>query len=123
MVQIIVTGYGPALEEGDRYNVSHQRRIGAGVRIDDHERPVNGLPGLAAALYLHPPDEDLKLEVLRGGQRLAVIVPAIRHRDEGYDLADLIDPRNAMEGLGVFMAHLDGGLRAPAEDRRSQGPW
>ena len=34
VVQVMVTGYGPAVEEGDHYNVSHQRRIGSGVIVD-----------------------------------------------------------------------------------------
>ncbi len=100
----------------------------AGLRPQDvidavDGRPVSGVPGFAAALYLHPADEDLKLEVLRGAKRMTVVVPALQHRDEGYDLADFIDPRNAMEGLGVFMVDLDvGGLRRPLlPARKSSG--
>ncbi len=95
----------------------------AGLRLQDiidavDERPVTGIPGFAAALYLHPPDEDLKLEVLRGSRRMSVVVPAMQRRDEGYDLADLIDPRNAMEGLGVFMVDFDSRLRTPLSPYR-----
>jgi serine protease Do len=77
--------------------------------VDD--RQVVGLPGFAAALYLHPSDEDLKLVVLRGGQKIAVVVPARQHNDKGDDLTDFIDPRNVIDGLGVFMASLDDRLR------------
>jgi S1-C subfamily serine protease len=50
-----------------------------GLRLQDiiesvDDRQVVGLPGLAAALYLHPADEDLKLEVLRGRRRISVVV-------------------------------------------------
>ena len=88
----------------------------AGLKLQDiidtvDGRQVTGIPGFAAALYLHPPDEDLKLEMLRGQQRISVVLPAMQHRDEGYDLADFIDPRNVMEGLGVFMVDLDDRLR------------
>ncbi len=69
--------------------------------VDD--RQIVGLPGFAAVLYLHPADEDLKLEVLRGRQKISVLVPAIQRKDERYDLADFIDPRNVIDGLGVFM--------------------
>jgi serine protease Do len=99
----------------------------AGLRLQDiidavDERQVTGVPGFAAALYLHPPDEDLKLEVLRGPQRISMVVPAMQHRDEGYDLADFIDPRNVMEGLGVFMVDLDDRLRRPlSATRKSSG--
>jgi serine protease Do len=85
-------------------------------------RQVVGLPGLAAALYLHPADEDLKLEVLRGRQRISVVVPAVQRRDVRYDLADFIDPRNAIDGLGVFMVDLDERFRSPlAITRKSSG--
>ncbi|MBV9727512.1 MAG: trypsin-like peptidase domain-containing protein [Gammaproteobacteria bacterium] len=99
----------------------------AGLQVQDivdavDERPVAGVPGFAAALYLHPPDEDLKLEVVRGAKRISLRVPAMQHRDEGYDLADFIDPRNAMEGLGVFMIDLNDRLRSPfGPTRKSSG--
>lgn len=90
----------------------------AGLRLQDvvnavDGRQVAGLPGFAAALYLHPTDEDLKLEVLRDRQRLSLVVPAMQHRDERYDLADFIDPRNVIDGLGVFMVDLDERVRSP----------
>src|SRR5208282_195212 len=89
----------------------------AGLRLQDvidavDGRQVVGLPGLAAALYLHPADEDLKLDVLRGRDRVSLAVPAVRRRDVRYDLADFIDPRNAIDGLGVFMADLDDRLQS-----------
>src|SRR5208282_3188498 len=74
-----VTPLGPAAAAGLR----SQDIIDA---VDD--RQVVGLPGLAAALYLHPADEDLKLEVLRDRQKISVVVPAVQRKDERYDLAD-----------------------------------
>lgn len=90
----------------------HGPAAAAGLRLQDiidtvDDRQVVGLPGFVAALYLHPPDEDLKLEVLRGQQKLALVVPAVQQRDERYDVADFIDPRNLIDGLGVFMIDLD----------------
>ena len=85
----------------------------AGLRLQDivdavDGQQVVGLPGFAAALYLHPVDEDLKLELLRDGVKLAVVLPATRHMDDQQNLADLIDPRNLIDGLGVFVVALDG---------------
>ena len=77
-----------------------------------------GIPGFAAALYLHPRDEDLKLEVLRGRERIAVVVPGIQHKDQRYDLSDFIDPRNLIDGLGVFMVELDERFRRPSSGTR-----
>ena len=89
----------------------------AGLRSQDiidavDDRQVVGLPGFAAALYLHPADENLKLEVLRGRQKISVVVPAKQRTDERHDLADFIDPRNVIDGLGVFMVDLDERLRS-----------
>jgi serine protease Do len=78
--------------------------------VDGHQ--VAGLPGFAAALYLHPGDDDLKLEILRGPEKIAVVLPAMQHKDEQYNLADLIDPRNVIDGLGVFVVALDGRLHS-----------
>jgi serine protease Do len=96
----------------------------AGLKCQDiieavDERQVAGLPGFAAALYLHPLDEDLKLDVLRGRQKMRVVVPALRHTDEEHELADLIDPRNVVDGLGVFMNDLDDRLRSPLYGTRN----
>ncbi|MBV8803826.1 MAG: trypsin-like peptidase domain-containing protein [Sinobacteraceae bacterium] len=74
-------------------------------------RPVFGLPGFTAALYLHPADEDLKMNVLRGAQKISLVVPALQHRDKRDDLADLIDPRNVIDGLGICAAELDDRIR------------
>jgi len=96
----------------------------AGLRSQDiidavDDRQVVGLPGFAAALYLHPGDEALKLEVLRGRQRISVVVPAVQRKDVRYDLADFIDPRNVIDGLGVFAVDLDERLRSPLSNRRN----
>ena len=95
----------------------------AGLRSQDiidtiDGREVLGIPGFAAALYLHPRDEDLKLEVLRGRERIAVVVPGIQHKDQRYDLSDFIDPRNLIDGLGVFMVELDERFRRPSSGTR-----
>lgn len=88
--------------------------------VDGHQ--VVGLPGFAAALYLHPADEDLRLEVLRGQEKIAVVLPALQHRDEELNLADLLDARNVLEGLGVFVVALDDRFRgALSVPRNSAG--
>jgi serine protease Do len=74
-------------------------------------RQVFGLPGFTAALYLHPVDEDLNMEVLRGAAKISVVVPALQHRDKRDDLTDLFDPRNVVDGLGVCVVDLDSRIR------------
>jgi serine protease Do len=72
---------------------------------------VFGLPGFTAALYLHPADQDLEVDVLRGSKKISVVVPALQHRDKRVDLADLIDPHNVIDGLGVCVVDLDNRIR------------
>ena len=62
------------------------------------------------------------MDVLRGSQKLSVVVPALRHRDKRDDLADLIDPRNVIDGLGVCVVDLDERIRpAVLPSRHSSG--
>jgi serine protease Do len=69
---------------------------------------VPGLSGFAAALYLHPPDEILTAEVLRGTEKLSIEISAMRARDRIDQLADLADPvKNRIEPLGIFALNLD----------------
>jgi serine protease Do len=70
------------------------------IAVDGH--PITGLPGLTASLYLHPPDEEVTVVVLRGSQKLSLKILAIEHRDDMDQLADLVDPKNRIGGLGVF---------------------
>ncbi|MCU1293407.1 MAG: peptidase and chymotrypsin/Hap [Bryobacterales bacterium] len=89
----------------------------AGVRVRDIVYSVDGqqivgLPGFTAALYMHPPDETLTLVVLRGSQRISLLIPAQQHRDEEDDLADFIDPHNLIGRLGVFVLDFSDKLSA-----------
>jgi len=89
----------------------------AGIKVQDivvaiDGRPILGLPGLTAALYLHPPDQVVRLDVLRGSQKLSLNVPAIEDQDKEDHLADFINPSNRISRLGVYVMDLDDQLRA-----------
>jgi S1-C subfamily serine protease len=43
----------------------------------------------------------------------------MQHKDEQYNLADLIDPRNVIDGLGVFVVALDDRLSTPFSSPRN----
>lgn len=95
----------------------------AGLRVRDvvysvDGRQIFGLPGFMAALYTHPPDEPLCLEVLRGSEKISLYVPAVEHHDREDDLADFIDPQNLIAHLGVFVHPLDDKVRAALPDLR-----
>jgi len=95
----------------------------AGLKIQDivvavDGRPILGLPGLTAALYLHPPDEVVELEVLRGTKKLALNVPAIPYHDSADQLADFIDPNNRIGRLGIYVMDFDARVRAAMPNLR-----
>jgi len=75
-------------------------------------QPILGMTGFAAALYLHPPDQVLKINALRATEKLSFNVPAIPVRDRMEQLVDVADPRKSHIGpLGVLGMDLNGQLR------------
>lgn len=81
-------------------------------------RPILGLSGLTALLYLHPPDEVVRLEILRGSEHLSLNVSAIEAHDQADQLVDFIDPNNRIGRLGIFARNFDDRLRAAMPDVR-----
>jgi len=80
----------------------------AGLQVQDivlraDDRRVETLPAFSSALYLHRLDEVLKLEVLRGEQRITLYIPAIEHRDAMDKLFDAADPEKSLvPRLGIL---------------------
>ncbi len=82
-------------------------------------RPILGLSEFAAALYIHPPDQVLKINALRGTQPLSMEVPAMRVRDRMDQLVDVADPiKSRVEQLGIFGLNFDGELHSLVPDMR-----
>jgi serine protease Do len=95
----------------------------AGIKVQDivqaiDGRPILGLPGLTAALYLHPPDEAVRVDILRGQQKLTLNVPAFEHHDKEDQLADFIDPGNRIGRLGVYVMDLNDKVAGAMSDVR-----
>ena len=95
----------------------------AGVKTGDivysvDGRRIAGLPAFAAALYLHSPDQALPLEVLRGTEKVSLIVPAVQHHDSADDLKDFINAQNLVDRLGVFVCDLDKNVSSALDDVR-----
>src|SRR5271166_412385 len=81
------------------------------VRADD--RLIGTLPAFTAALYLHPLDEVIKLEVLRGTERKTLYIAALEMKDPMDALPDLANPRdNLVSRLGILALTLDDRLRS-----------
>ena len=80
------------------------------VAIDD--RPILGLPDFTAALYLHPIDRVLNIDVLRGTGRLSFKVPVTAYHDTVAELSDLPDlQKSLVRKLSIFVTELDGRVR------------
>ena len=90
----------------------------AGVKIGDivvsaDGRLIGTLPAFTAALYLHPLDEVLKLEVLRGSERKTFFIAALEMKDPMDALPDLANSReNLVARLGILALTLDDRLRS-----------
>jgi len=96
----------------------------AGLKIQDIVLAADGrrtatLSAFSAALYLHPLDQVLKLEVLRGQESKTLYIPAIEHRDRMDQLMDAVDPEKSLiPRLGILAIDLTDQLRSMVTDLR-----
>jgi len=66
-------------------------------------RPILGMPAFAAMLYQHPTDQPVKIDVLRGTEKLSLNVSGTLAPDRISQLADLADPLHGrIEPLGIL---------------------
>jgi serine protease Do len=88
------------------------------VAIDG--RQILGFPDVIMALYLHPPDQVLKVDVLRGVDPLSFGVFAKVYHESIDDLADIPGlQKSLVRKLNVFVTDLDSDLRPLLRDPRS----
>jgi serine protease Do len=98
----------------------------AGLKIQDivlgiDNRPVLGLPDLVAALYLHPVDQVLKIDVLRGTNRMSLNVPAVVYHEKIDELADIPElQKSLIRKLSIFVTELDGSAKQLLQGARSE---
>jgi serine protease Do len=88
----------------------------AGLQVQDivltaDDRRIETLPAFSAALYLHPLDSTLKLEVLRGSEKKTLHIPAIEKRDAMDQFMDAAE-KSLVPGLGIFAMDLNDQLRS-----------
>ncbi len=89
------------------------------LAIDDH--PILGLPDFMAALYLHPADQIIKIDVLRGMSRMSFNIPVKVYHDKLEELADVPDlQKSLLRELSVFVTDLDGSVRSALAGVRSE---
>jgi serine protease Do len=83
------------------------------IVISADGRSIGTLPAFTSALYLHPLDASLKLEVLRGGERKTLFIAALEMKDPMDALPDLVNSRdNLIPQLGILGLDLDDQLRS-----------
>ncbi len=87
------------------------------LRVDGH--PILDLTAFTAALYTHPPDQVLGIDVLRATQKLSFNVPAILASDRMDQLADVADPtKSHIPTLGILGLDFSDKLRSLLPDVR-----
>jgi serine protease Do len=97
----------------------------AGLHIGDivvsiDHRPIFGVPGCTAALYLHPLDEPVAMEVLRGKKTVSLTIPVLEHHEEIDQLADVANlQNNLLPQLGVFVVELNKEVKGVLHGLRS----
>jgi len=67
-------------------------------------RNIISLHNFSTALMLHPLEEPLQMVILRGAEKVPLVIPALP-RGEGIEhLEDLVNPANRVGRLGIFAA-------------------
>jgi len=94
----------------------------AGLKIGDivvraDGRAISTLPAFTSALYLHPLDEVLKLEILRLTpqktiERKTLFIPVLEMKDTMDSLSDLVSNNNLVPRLGILGLDLNDDLRS-----------
>jgi len=96
----------------------------AGLHVGDivvsaDDRPIDTLPALTAALYLHPVDEPLRIVIKRGEEQQTLLVPVVEKRDPMEKMIDEVDPdKSLVEPLGVLAVGLNDQFRSVIGDLR-----
>ena len=96
----------------------------AGLKVDDivlaaDDRPIDTLPAFMGALYLHPVDQVLKLEILRGSDKKTLFIPVLQEKHQMDQLLDLADSQNNLvPQLAILAVSLDDRVRAMIADLR-----
>lgn len=90
----------------------------AGIKPEDVILAVDGhlmldLHMFAAALYQHPLDQVVKIDLLRGTHKLSLSVPAIPARDRMDEFAGMADPiKSHIGSLGILVLDFNDDLRS-----------
>jgi serine protease Do len=96
----------------------------AGLKVGDialaaDDRPIDTLPGFMGALYLHPVDQVLKLDLLREGEKKTLFIPVLQEKHQMDQLLDLADSQNSLvPQLAILAVTIDDKVRPMIADLR-----
>ena len=99
----------------------------AGLKIGDiivtaDDRPINTLPELSAAMYLHPLDQVMKVVVLRGNDKKTMEIAVVEHRDAMDKAVDNVDPQKSLiPRLAILAVDLTADMQSIIGDMRIPG--
>jgi len=99
----------------------------AGMKPGDVVLAVDGdrtlsLIGFTAALYQHPSDQVLRVDVLRGAEKLSFRVSGVPVHDRTERLADVPDPmKSRVDRLGILGLDVNDNVRSLLPDMRVSG--
>jgi len=97
----------------------------AGLQLNDivlavDGRPILGLPDFIMALYVHPLDQVVKIDVLRGVNPMSFYVSVKVYHETIEDLADVPGlQKSLVRKLNIFVTDLDGEVRPLLQGTRS----
>jgi len=98
----------------------------AGLRAEDvvvaiDDRQIIALPDFIAALYLHPVEQDLKVDVLRGATPMSFKIPVAVYHDSTDELSEIPElQKTLIWQLSVFVADLDDKVKSLLHTDRSE---
>jgi serine protease Do len=83
------------------------------IVISADGRMIGTLPAFTSALYLHPLDQPLKLEILRGTERKLLLIAALEMKEPMDALPNMVNARdNLVARLGILALDLNENLRS-----------
>jgi serine protease Do len=97
----------------------------AGLKIGDivlaiDDRRILSFPEFITALYLHPADQVIKVDVLRGTKETSFNIPATVYHDEVEELRDISDSQKVLVSrLNIFVTDLNRSIKPWLHDSRS----
>jgi serine protease Do len=84
-------------------------------------RPILGLPDVIMALYVHPLDQVLKIDVLRGATPMSFYVSVKVYHENVEDLSDIPGlQKSLVRRLNIFVTDLDGEVKPLLQGTRSE---